>query len=138
MHSVLSRPSCGKEAGEVWLLYVSLLTGVFVLLWKYLEFGACETATVQLSSLLFIMSDMWEVKNLNTFLREQWSYLTTQLGNQLGAYESSFLKETETSTANSFFISFQLISLFYGDLIRRNQTAEQRLENKFKKCRFGL
>lgn len=50
---------------------------VVVLVWKYLEFGACETAIVQLSSLLFIMSDGWGVKKLNTFLREQWSCLIT-------------------------------------------------------------
>lgn len=64
-----------------------------MLVWKYFEFGACETAIVQLSSLLFIMSDGVESEKkqkLNTFLREQWSCLISQLGNQLGAYYSSF------------------------------------------------
>lgn len=49
--------------------------------------GLGETAVVQISSLQFIMSDGRGVKKkLNTFLREQWSCLITQLGNQLGAY----------------------------------------------------
>ena len=72
---------------------LALSVEVVVLLWKYLESEAWETAIVQISSLQFIMSDGHGVrrkkkkkKKLNTFLCEQWSCLITQLGNQLGAY----------------------------------------------------
>lgn len=57
------------------------------------EFGACESAVVQFSSLLLIMKDGVDRERKSEQLPFA-NCLISQLQTQLGAYYSSFLKET--------------------------------------------
>lgn len=88
-----------------------------MLVWKYLEFGACQTAIVQLSSLLFITSDGWGVKNSTPFCVSNGAVLLPTVRKPTGCL-LEFFSETSAGNSSLFFSSTLLGRFHYFEGLR--------------------